>query len=252
MRGDRVFVRLVRRILNRRIVEDVVLLRYDDDAAGVLTCRDLHVLAALGNAFALRAPECLPQLFFENTNVLKRRALRNAADGSRAKCMAATEHLFDVFVRNRLVLAGKVQVDIRRLVAVESQKHLERNVKACFFILRAADGAILIWHVDAAGVCQAVDVEVAVLALRADIVRLERIDLRDAGHGCDKRRTDRTTGAYKVAVRIALVHETLRHEVERGKAVADDGLQLAVKSRLNDLRQRIAVDFVRLANRHVA
>jgi len=187
MRGDCVLVGLIRRILNRRIVEDVVLLRYDDDTTGVLSRRHLHVLAALGDALALRAPKRLTQLFFENTNVFKRRALRNAADRSRAKRVAAPEHFFDVFVRNRLVLTGEVQVDIRRFVAVEPQKDLKRNVKARFFILRAADRAILIWHVDAAGVCQTVDVEVAVFALRADIVRLERIDLRDAGHGRDKR-----------------------------------------------------------------
>ena len=48
------------------------------------------------------------------------------------------------------------------------------------------------------------------------------------------------------------MHEPLRHEVERSKAIADDGLQFAVEPRLHHLRQRITIEFVRLTNRHVA
>ncbi|MPM32959.1 hypothetical protein SDC9_79526 [bioreactor metagenome] len=48
------------------------------------------------------------------------------------------------------------------------------------------------------------------------------------------------------------MHQALRHEIKRGKAVADDGLELAVKPRLHHLRKRVAIDFVRFANRHIA
>ena len=51
MRGDRILVDLVRRILDRRVVVYlgilVVIARHDDDAARVLTGRDLDALAAL-------------------------------------------------------------------------------------------------------------------------------------------------------------------------------------------------------------
>ena len=87
-------------------------------------------------------------------------------------------------------------------------------------------------------------------AVRTDIVRLQRVNLRNASHGCDKRRPDRAARADEVSVRIALVHETLRHQIQRRKAVADDRLELFIQPRLHRLRQRIAIDFVRFAQRH--
>ena len=200
VRGDRVLIRLVRRILYRRIVEDVVLFRHDDDTAGVLTRGHLHVLATLCDALTLRSPKRFAQLFFEDADVIKRRAFRDAADGSRAKRVPAPEHFLNVFMCNGLVFAGEVQVDIRRFVAIEPKKHFKRNIKPRFLIGRTADGAVLARHVDAAGVGQTIHVKVAVFALWADIVRLKRVDLRDAGHGRDKRRTDRTTRANEIAV----------------------------------------------------
>ncbi|MPM71957.1 hypothetical protein SDC9_118929 [bioreactor metagenome] len=47
------------------------------------------------------------------------------------------------------------------------------------------------------------------------------------------------------------MHQALRHEIKRGKAVADDRLQFAIQSRLHHLRQRVAVNFVRFADRHI-
>ncbi|MPM32960.1 hypothetical protein SDC9_79527 [bioreactor metagenome] len=186
VRGNRVLIRFICGILNRRIVKDVVLLGDDDNPARMLARGDLDILAALCNAFLLRAAQHLPRLFLIDADIVKRSTLRNAADCSRAERMPAAEHLLDVFMRNGLVFAGEVKIDIRRLVAVEAQKHLKRDIKSHLIIAAAADGAILIRHVDAAGIEQAVYGKVAVLAVRADIVRLKRVYLRDSRHGCDK------------------------------------------------------------------
>ena len=47
------------------------------------------------------------------------------------------------------------------------------------------------------------------------------------------------------------MHKPLRHEIQRRVAVADDGLQLAVKSRLYHVRQRVTIDSMRLIDRHI-
>ena len=252
MRGDRVLVRFIGGVLNRRIVEYVVLFRYDDDTAGMLSRGDLDVLTALRDSLPLGFSKHLSRLLLVLAHVVKRRALRYSADRTRAERMPATKHLLDVLMRRRLIFAGEVQVDIRRLISVETKENLKRDVESHLVVARAADGAIPIWHVDSTEILQPINLEIAVLAVRADIVRLQRVDLRDARHGRDKRGADRTAGADEVTVGVALVNQPLRHEVERGKAVADDGLELSVEPCLHDFRQRIAVDFVRFVNRHVA
>ena len=52
---------------------------------------------------------------------------RQAADGARAVHKSLSEQLLNVGVRARLVLARKVQVDIRHLVALKAQKYLKRD-----------------------------------------------------------------------------------------------------------------------------
>ena len=154
--------------------------------------------------------------------------------------MALAEHLLHELVRDGLVFTGKVEVDIRRLIALKAQEHLKRDQETLLAVLCPADGADLVRHVHAAGVGRAVHVEIAVAAVGANVVRLERVDLRDARHRGDERGADRTARADEVAVAVGLVHQALRHEIERGKPVADDGLELTVQSRLHDLGQVVA------------
>ncbi len=245
------FIALIRRVLNWRIVEDVVLFGHDDDAAGVLTRGHLNVLTAVGNAFALRFSERSPVFLFVDADVFKRRTHRHAGNRARAEGMAPPEHLFNVLMRCALIFAGKVQVDIRRFVAVEAKEHFKRNIEPHLEIRRSADRAVFLRHVDSAGVFHAVYFEVAVLAVRANIMRLKRVYLRNARHGRDKRRADRATGTNEVAVRIGLVHEPLRHQVQRGKPVADDRLKLTVETSLHDRRKRVAIELVRALLRHL-
>ena len=83
--------------------------------------------------------------------------------------------------------------------------------------------------------------EFAVFAFWAAIVGDKRIDLGDAGHGRNKRRTDRAARTDKVPVLFAVFDQTARNDVQNGKAVIDDRRQLTLQAVFHDFRQRIAV-----------
>ena len=85
-----------------------------------------------------------------------------------------SEDLAGVPVDARLILARKVQVDIRHLVALKAEEGLERNVEALFGEWLAAFRADLIGQIDTAGVCL---VPLEIFVIRAQIVRGERIYL---------------------------------------------------------------------------
>ena len=56
--------------------------------------------------------------------------LRHRAHGARPEHMALPEELKGIPVGSGLILAGKVQVDIRHLFAAEAQEGLEGDIKA--------------------------------------------------------------------------------------------------------------------------
>ena len=99
-------------------------------------------------------------------------------------------------MRFTLIFTGKVQVDIRLLVSLESQERLKRNVKPVFYQLLATDRTDLIRHITSASPGERLDlrrIKVAVLAVGTAVMCLQRIDLRDTGHGRRERRSDRTS-----------------------------------------------------------
>lgn len=146
--------------------------------------------------------------------------------------MVVSEDLAGVPVNTRLILARKVQVDIRHLVALKAEEGLERNVEALFGERLAAFRADLIGQIDTAGVFL---VPLEIFVIRAQIVRGERIYLGDIRHERRERRADRTTRADQIAVRKGLGNQLLRDNVHNRVAVADDGAKLTVKPRLHRL-----------------
>ena len=152
-------------------------------------------------------------------------------------------------MRHGLVFAGEVEVDIGGLVALEAEEGLERDLVAVAPQRRAADGAVLFGQVDAAARLVAHGGEFGVFAVRAAVVRGEGVDLRDAGKIRHEAGTDRTSGADEVPVAQRFGNELLRHHIERGVAVADDGGKLLVQPLLHHVGQHFAVEFVRLRER---
>ena len=113
---------------------------------------------------------------------------------------------------DRLICPGKIQVDIRNFITIKPEENGERDIVAILEQWRAADRTNLIRQVISTAV-RTVGDELAILAVRATPVRRQRIDLCDARHRRDKRRTDGTTGTDEISIVIRFLHETLSDEV---------------------------------------
>ena len=218
----------------------------------MLPCGAFHAHAARNEAICLALVEAHALLLTIALDVAVDRFLLQAGDRARAEGMAFAEHLLHVFVRDRLIFAGEVQVDIRRFIALEAKEYLKGDLIAELFVFCAAHRAVRIRHVHTAGIFCAVHIKIAVLAVRANVMRLQRVHLRDARHCSHKRGADRATRADEVTVRIGFVHEPLRKQIQRCIAVADDGIEFLFQARLHHLRQRISVDLMGSFFRHAA
>ena len=185
-----------------------------------------------------------PLLFGVFADKADGRFIRHGGDGTGLKDVVLAEQRFRVAVGVALVLTGEIQIDIRRFVAVETQKGFKRNGVAVAVVFGAANGALLRRKVKARAVA-AVRNEFAVFAVRADIMRRQRVYLGNTGDIGHERRADRTTRANQVTVRLRIGHKLLRRHVQHGEAVLIDGIQLALEAVVDDLRQRIAVNLFR-------
>ena len=81
-----------------------------------------HDTVDLAVPFVLAAP------FVIVLHVTERCFIRQRTDGSRTERLTGAENNLCVFVRLTLVITGKVQVDIRLFVSLESQERLERDI----------------------------------------------------------------------------------------------------------------------------
>ena len=246
MGGDDVAVRIVGRVLHGAEIRDVLILRDDDEAAGVLAGRALDADAAEREAVHLRLRQGLAALLEILEHIAIGRLFGQRADRAGAEHVIRAEELFCVFVRLALIFAREVQVDIRHLVAAETEEGFKRNIEPILAQLRAALGAHLVRHIRAAAKARA-GVKVRILALRADIVRRERIDLRDAGEIRHERRADAASAADQIAVLEGVGDELLRAHVNNVVPAREDVVQLGLDAVGDELRRVFAVD-----SRHLA
>ena len=230
-------------MLHRREVIDIVVAGDNDHTAGVLTGGSFDAGTANGKAVDLRGTVLQAPFFQILFDIAVSRLVGNGGDGSRLEHVVPSEQLLRVTMGGGLVLAGEVQVDIRRLVAVEAEEGFERNVMAVPVHLRPAVRTVL-WRQVKAGADAAVCDKFAVLALGADIVGRKGIYLGDTCHGCHKGRTDGTTGADLIAVRHAVPYQLLGDDIQHGETVLDDGGKLPVQAFFHQFRHRIAVDLL--------
>ena len=121
-----------------------------------------------------------------------------------------------------LHLTGKIKVDIRRLVAVKSEERLKGDVMPVVIEFCPATRAGRIRQVKA-GADVGRHVKIAVLAVRAPVVRTERVDLRDSSQRRHHGGTDRAARADEIPLLFAVIDQLLRDHVQHGKAVFYDG-----------------------------
>ena len=246
MGGDDVAVRIVGRVLHGAEIRDVLVLRDDDEAAGVLAGRALDADAAEREAVHLRLRQGLAALLEVLEDIAVGRLFRQRADRAGAEHVIRAEELFGVFMRLGLIFAREVQVDIGHLVAAEAEERLKRDVETVLAQLRPAPGAHLVRHIRAAAEARA-GVKVRILALRADIVRRERVDLRDAGEIRHERRADAASAADQIAMLEGVGDKFLRTHVNDVIPAREDVVQLSLDAVGDELRRVFAVD-----GRHLA
>ncbi len=252
MGRDDVAVRVVGRVLHRAEVRDVLVLRHDDKAAGVLAGRALDAYKAERQAVFLGLSGRDPALFEIFFHIAVGSLLGQGADRPRAEDVVRAEEHLGVFVGLGLVLAREVQVDIGGLlVAGVAQESLERDVEAVAAHTRAAVGAVALGHIGAAAV-GVVQNEIRAAALGADVVRRQGVDLGDAGHIGHKRRADAASRADQIAVLERVLHKLLGRHVNHVVVMAEDRVELDIDAILHDLRGWVAVDAVHLGIDKVA
>ena len=221
MRRERVGFHIVRRALDRREIMHVHVARHDHDAARVLSRSRLDAHAAAHHVLDVGASLLHAHVFVVVHGVAVGVLVLKPRDRTRTEHVHLAEEDFGVFVRDGLIVAREVEIDIGDFVAVKSEEHRERDVVPVLDERRAADGAVHGGQVKAAP-DGAVRDEFIVLTVFAAIMRRQRVDLGDADHGRDEGRSDRSARADEIAVVVGFLDESLRDDVERGKAVFED------------------------------
>ena len=178
--------------------------------------------------------------------------IRNGADGAGFKHISLAEQLTHVLMGGCLILAGKVQVDIRYLVSLKAQKGLKRNGKTVLLHRRTADRTILVRHVGADGVF-AVFKKLTVLAVGvwANVVRTERVDLGDVRQKCRKGGTDTASGTNQIPGVVRLLYQLMRNHIHDGISVFYNTVKLLIHPCLHNGRQHLAIDTVCLFMAHI-
>ena len=101
MRGDRVAVGVVRRVLYGAKILDIHVVRHDDESAGMLAHADAACRQAVDLGVA-RGDAVFLEVFFDEA---VGRLLRECTDRTRAEHLRLAEHLDRVRVGARLVFA---------------------------------------------------------------------------------------------------------------------------------------------------
>ena len=147
MRDDRVGVGFVRRVADRAEFIDFLALRHDNQPAGVLAGRPFDADAPGCNARFIRFGEFFARFFLIAFDIAVCRRLCDGRNRPCAEDVVFAEQLDRVLMGFGLVFARKVQVDIRVLVAVETEEGRKRDVVAVFNHMGAAVRTILVGHV---------------------------------------------------------------------------------------------------------
>ena len=219
---------------------DVHIARHNHDAGRMLARRRLDAHAAMGKPVDI-GNMLLDALFLEELlDIAKGRLIGDSLDGTCAVDVVLAEEHLGILMCDWLIGTREVQIDIRDLIAIETEEDGKGDIMAVLDERLAADRTGHVRQVIAAAI-GTIGNELAVLAVRAAPMRRQRIYLGDARHRRDEGRADRTTGADQIAVVVGFFDETLGDKIQNREAMADDRLQLLLQSRLNDLGQVLAI-----------
>ena len=242
MGGNGVRRGVVRRVLHRAEVPNLVFLGNDHQAAGVLAGGPADPHTAGGQPVLLRpghGPAPLRQVLFY---IAKGCFLRHGADGPGPEHVGLSKHLHTVGMGLGLVLPGEIQVNVRHLVAAEAQEGLKGDVEAVLIKGSPTLGTHRIRQVRPAAVALG-HVEGGEFAVRigAAVMGREGIDLCNTCHVGHNGRAHRTTGAHQIAMLQRVLHQLLGGHVNHVIVAADDIPQLRLHPLGDEFRGILAV-----------
>ena len=163
-------VLVIRRVLNRCKVVDFLIRRHNQDPGRVLSGRPFDPGCSLGKAVHLGAPQVLFGIPFVRLHEPVGRLISYSPNRSGPVHVIRPEEDLHVVVRNRLVVPGEVQVDIRHLISLKAQEGFKRNILAVLHQGRPAFRTITVFQV-VPGTVFSLGIKLSPLALRATVVR---------------------------------------------------------------------------------
>ena len=164
-----------------------MIIRNDDYAARMLTGGALYTCAAFHQVIDIVLVSVYMIVFDIVLDVSEGSLVSDRRNGAGLIYVLLTEDLSNVSVSYRLVFTRKVEVYIRFFISFEPEECGERDVEAFLFHTGAALRTGLVRHVVADVVFARLIRPLKMPALRANIMRCERVDLRYACHGGCKR-----------------------------------------------------------------
>ena len=141
--------RIVCRMLHRRKGVDRLPDGQHDDSARMLAGGPPDARASRDDPVDLAVPLTAAPFLIVSFYIAERCLVRQRSDGSRPVGLSGAEDYFRIFMRLGLIVAGKIQVDIRLFIALEPQERLKGNVKSLFLQPSAAFGSGPVRHVAA-------------------------------------------------------------------------------------------------------
>ena len=147
--GDNIAAHIIGRMLHRGKFLDIPADGKNDDTSGMLSRGSADACAALHDSVYLAVTLAASPLFKVILHVSERRLLRKRTDRACLESLPGAEYNLHIPVCLSLVITGKVKVNIRLLVPLESQEGFKGNVKSFFCQRLSAHRTVLIRHITA-------------------------------------------------------------------------------------------------------
>ena len=179
---DNITVHIIGRMLNRSKFLNLFSHRKYDNSSRMLSGSPSHTGAALDNTVNLTVTLMYSTFFIIIFHITKGCFLGKCTNGTCLEGLALSENNLCISVSIRLIFSGKVKVNIRFLISLESQECFERNIKSLFLHFGSTFRAYLIRHITTchSGILsdlRRIKITVFTVRIRAQIVGRQRINL---------------------------------------------------------------------------
>ena len=138
----------------------------------MLTGSSLGTCAPICKDELLRAGKGLAGVLLILLNISKGSLFSDSCYCSGLKDILLSKYLAHELMRNRLIFAGEVEVDIRLLVPVKAQERRKRNVESVLVHRGTTSDTYLVRHIKTGVVHIQFLCKLQLVTLRADIMRL--------------------------------------------------------------------------------